>query len=147
MALDVDGFAVLRSIGAHPDAFAAVAAEAAKTARTLVVKQVAHKNTGLKAVRDIRAVVGQEAFGLIVDGMSGPQIKSLAAKLDRHNPELSTANDVARRRRIVALVDGSEQPLEKLKPAPKPVKPKKAPPLPSPADRIYFRSAGATRKR
>jgi len=38
MALDVDGFAVLRSIGSHPDTFAAIAAELAKTARNLVIK-------------------------------------------------------------------------------------------------------------
>ncbi len=42
MALDIDGYAVLRSIGSHPEAFAAVAAELAKTARTLVIKHIKH---------------------------------------------------------------------------------------------------------
>src|SRR5260370_14671419 len=92
MALDVDGFAVFRSIGSHTEAFAAIAADVAKSARTLVVKQIAHKDTGLKAVRTIRAAVGPEAFGLIADGMSDAQIKSLAVKLDRHNAELKTAS-------------------------------------------------------
>jgi hypothetical protein len=147
MALDVDGFAVFRSIGSHAEAFAAIAAEVAKSARALVVKQIAHKDTGLKAVRDIRVAVGPEAFGLITDGMSDAQIKSLAVKLDRHNPELKTANGAAQRLHVRALADGSAQPSEKQKGASKPVKAKKARAAPSPPDRIHFSSAGAIRKR
>jgi hypothetical protein len=147
MALDVDGFAVFRSIGSRPDTFGAIAAAVAKTARTLVVKQIAHKGTGLKAVRDIRAAVGPEAFSLIADGMTDAQIKSLAAKLDKHNPELKTANGAARRLHVLALAEGSAQPSEKQKGAPKSPKPKKAPAPPSPANRIHFSSAGAIRKR
>src|SRR5215470_9199163 len=147
MTLDVDGFAVFRSIGFHSDAFAAIAAEVAKSARKLVLKQIAHKGTGLKALRAILAAVGPEAFGLITDGMSDAQIKSLATRLDRHNPELNTANGAARRLLVRALADGSAQPSEKQKGAAKPVKAKKAPATPSPADRIHFSSAGAIRKR
>jgi hypothetical protein len=147
MALDVDGFAVFRSIGSHTEAFAAIAADVAKSARTLVVKQIAHKDTGLKAVRAIRAAVGPEAFGLIADGMSDAQIKSLAVKLDRHNPELRTANGAAQRLHVRALADGSAQPSEKQKGASRPVKAQKPPATPSPADRLHFSSAGAIRKR
>jgi hypothetical protein len=147
MALDVDGFAVFRSIGSHTEAFAAIATEVAKSARTLVVKQIAHKDTGLKAVRAIRAAVGPEAFGLITDGMSDAQIKTLAAKLDRHNPELRTANGVAQRLHVRALVDGSTQPSEKQKGAFRPVKAQKPTATPDPSDRIHFSSAGAIRKR
>jgi hypothetical protein len=147
MALDVDGFAVFRSIGSHIEAFAAIATEVAKSARTLVVKQIAHKDTGLKTVRDIRAAVGPDAFGLITDGMSDAQIKSLAVKLDKHNPELKTANGAARRLHVRALADGSAQPSEKQKGASKPAKAHKPPVAPGPADRIHFSSAGAIRKR
>src|SRR5262244_1930659 len=133
MALNVDGFAVFRSIGSHAEAFAAIAPQIAKSARTLVAKQIAHKDTGLKAVRDIRAAVGSEAFGLITDGMSDAQIKSLAVKLDRHNPELKTANGAARRLHVRALADGSAQPSEKQKGASKFARPRKAPAPPSPA--------------
>jgi hypothetical protein len=147
MALDVDGFAVFRSIGSNTEAFAAIAAEVAKSARTLVVKQIAHKDTGLKTVRAIRAAVGPEAFGLITDGMSDAQIKALAVKLDKHNAELKIANGAARRLHVRALADGSAQPWEKQKGTSKPVTAKKAPATPSPADRIHFSSAGAIRKR
>jgi hypothetical protein len=147
MALDVDGFAVFRSIGSHTEAFAAIAAEVAKSARTLVVKQIAHKDTGLKAVRAIRAAVGPEAFGLITDGMTDGQIKTLVLRLDKHNPELKTANGAARRLHVRALADGSAQPSEKQKGASRPVKAQKPPATPSPPDRIHFSSAGAIRKR
>jgi hypothetical protein len=147
MALDVDGFAVFRSIGSHTEAFAAIGAEVANSARALVVKQIAHKDTGLKTVRAVRAAVGPEAFGLIADGMSDAQIKSLAVKLDRHNPELRTANGAAQRLHVRALADGSAQPSEKQKGASKPAKAQKLPATPSPANRLYFSSAGATRKR
>jgi len=146
MALDVNGFAVFRSIGSHPHTFAAIAAEVVKTARTLVVKQIRDKNTGLKAVREIRAAVGPEAFSLIADGMADAQIKSLAAKLDKHNSELKTSKSAAQRLRLLALADGSAEPVEKSKSAPKTAKSKK-PQIPvRPPDRIQFSSAGATRK-
>jgi hypothetical protein len=145
MTLDVDGFAVFRGIGSHPHAFAAIAAEVAKTARTLVVKQIGDKKTGIKGVREIRAAVGSEAFSLIADGMADVQIKALAAKLDKYNPALKTSNSAAQRRHVLALADGSAEPLEKSK-SPRAAKSKPEVPL-KPADRIQFSSAGATRKR
>jgi hypothetical protein len=147
MGLDVDGFAVFRSIGSHAEAFAAIAVDVAKSARTLVVKQIAHRDTGLKAVRAIRAAVGAEAFGLITDGMSDAQIETLAIRLDKHNAELKTANGAARRLHLRALADGSAQPSEKQKGASKPVKAQKPPATPRPVDRLHYSSAGAIRKR
>jgi hypothetical protein len=147
MTLDVDGFAVFRSIGSHANAFAAIAAEVAKSARTLVVKQIAHRDTELKAVRAIWAAVGPDAFSLIADGMTDAQIKSLAIKLDKHNPELKTANGPARRLHVLALAEGSAEPLEKSKSARKPTQSKKPQAPLSPANRIHFSSAGATRRR
>jgi len=147
MALDVDGFAVFRCIGSHPDTFAAIAADVGKTARTLVVKQIQDKNTGLKTVREIRAAVGPEAFSLIADGMADAQIKSLAAKLDKHNSELKTSKSAVRRLHLLALADGSAEPVEKSKSAPKTSKSKKTQMPVRPADRIQFSSAGATRRR
>jgi hypothetical protein len=147
MALDVDGFAVFRSIGAHAEAFAAIALEVTRTARALVLKQIAHKDTGLKIVRDIRAAVGPEAFSLITDGMSDAQIKTLALKLDRHNPELKTANEAARRLHVLALAGGVTEPMEKSKSVRKRTPSKNIEAPPNPASRIQFSSAGATRRR
>jgi hypothetical protein len=146
MALDIDGFAVLRTIGVHPHLFKAVAADAIKAARTLVTKQIAHKDTGLKTVRDIRAAIGAEAFSLIVDGLTDAQIKSLAAKLDKH-ASLAKVADGAARPHVVALADGSLQPTEQAQGAPRTARPRKTPAPPSPPGRIQYVSAGAKRKR
>jgi hypothetical protein len=147
MALDVDGFAVFRSIGAHPEAFAAIALEVARTARALVLKQITSKDTGLKIVRDIRAAVGPEAFSLITDGMSDAQIKAVALKLDRHNPELKTANEAARRLHILALAGGVAEPMEKSTSVRKRTPLQKTEAPLNAASRIQFSSAGATRRR
>ncbi len=146
MAVEVDGFAVLRTIGVHPHLFKAVAADVAKSARALVAKQIAHKNTGLKTVRDIRAAIGREAFSLVMDGMSDARIRSLATRLDKHAAPAKVA-DGAARRHVLALADGSVQPAEQ-PPAGGPARrPKKTPAPPRPLGRIHYLSAGATRKR
>ena len=144
--LEVDGFSVLHSIGSHPDIFSALARDIARTARMLVIKQIAHKDTGLETVRDIRTAIGPEAFSLIADGMADAQIKSLAGKLDKHNLELKALSATARRHHVLALADGSAEPLEKQKSVPKPASKRIQAPS-SPANRIHFSSAGATRKR
>jgi hypothetical protein len=145
MALEVDGFSILRTIGVHPHIFKAIAKDAAKAARTLVTKQIAHRNTGLKTVRDIRAAVGPEAFSLIMDGMTPAQIKSLVTRLDKHGAPDKLAEGVERQH-VLALADGSAQPTEPppdgaVKKAPRPKK------APKPPARLHYESAGATRKR
>jgi hypothetical protein len=144
MALDVDGFAVLRTIGVHPHIFKVITADVVKAARTLVARQIANKDTGLKAVRDIRAAIGPEAFSLIVDGLTDAQIRSLTARLDKHVSRAKSANGTARLH-VLALADGSVQPAEQPKGAT--ARPRKAPAPPSPPARIHYTSAGATRKR
>jgi hypothetical protein len=146
MALEVDGFAILRTVGVHPHVFKAIVADTAKAARSLVARQIAHRNTGLKTVRDIRGLVGPEAFSLIMDSMSDAQIRSLMAKLDRHAAPAKIAEGTERRH-ILALADGSVQPAPQPADAPPPTRPKKKPAPPSQPGRICFKSAAAIRKR
>jgi hypothetical protein len=143
MAVDVDGFVVLRTIGVHPHIFKAIAADAAKAARTLVAKQMAHKNTGLKTVRDIRAAVGPEAFSLILDGLSDAQLKSLVTRLDKHAAPAKVA-DGTTRIHVLALADGSAQPAEPPEGGAKSKTKKTA--EPKEPGRIHYVSAGAMRK-
>jgi hypothetical protein len=117
MALEIDGFAVFHSIGSHRATFAGIAADLIKAARTLVVKLIKDKKTGLAALRDIRTALGAETFNLITDGMADSQIKSVAANLDKHHPEFKTSNAAWQRRHVLALADGSVEPLEKPKSA------------------------------
>jgi hypothetical protein len=147
MALEIDGFEVFHSIGSHRAAFAGIGSNLVKAARTLVVKLIKDKKTGLAALRDIRTALGAETFNLIADGMADSQIKSVAANLDKNHPELKTSNAAWQRRHFLALADGSVEPTEKPKSAPKKEKAKKPPAAPKTPERISFVSAGATRKR
>ena len=148
MALDIDGFAALRSIATHPSVFPDVAAEAAKAARTLVTKQIKNKACGLKNLRDVRKALGGDAFNLILDGVTDAQIKTLVTRLDKNNPELKSSNPQWRRQQMKALVEGSVEPTEKPKVPPKQRPGKKA--TTKQAGRLElldYSSAGATRKR
>jgi len=148
MALDIDGFAVLRSIATHPSIFSDVAAEVSKTARTLVTKQIASKGSTLKSLRDVRKALGGDAFNLMLDGVPDPKIKSVVTKLDKHQPELKTSNPQWRRRHLSALMDGSVEPTAKPKAAPKAKAAKKAASKqPDVPEFLDYSSAGATRKR
>jgi hypothetical protein len=112
MAIDFNGFGVLRSIGAHAGAFPDIAAEAKKAARTLVVKQL-KKSRALNPTREIRKAIGEETFGLIVDGMTDAEVKTLIGKLDKYHPDLKTSGPGWRRQQFLALADGSIEPTEK----------------------------------
>ena len=74
MALDIDGFAVMRSIAAHPSTFPGAATEVAKAARALVTKQIKTKASTLTSLRDVRKALGADTFNLILDG--SPTLKS-----------------------------------------------------------------------
>jgi hypothetical protein len=147
MVLEIDGFAVFRSIGSHRAAFAGITADLAKAARTLVVKLIKDKKTGVAALRDIRNALGVETFNLIADGLADSQIKSVVGNLDKHNTELKTADAARQRRHFLALAEGSVQPMEKPKSPLKQEKAKKPRVVPKTLERISFSSAGATRKR
>ena len=149
MALDIDGFAVLRSITAHKGAFPDIVAEAAKVARALVVIQLKTKKTELKSVRGIRTAVGAEPFNLILDGMTESEIKSLFLKIDRHCLEPDASKAAWRLRHVRALADGSAEPAKKTKAPPEqhPKGKKPAEERPIIPERLSYSSAGAKRKR
>ena len=147
MVLDIDGFAVLRSIGAHHSTFPDIAADATKAARSLVIKQIKAKDMQLKSLRSISKAIGANSFNLILDGMPDPQIKTLVVKLDKNHPELKTSNPQWRREHVRALVAGSVGPTVKSSSAPKRQKTKKASDRSGTPELISYRSAGAKRKR
>lgn len=164
MAIDIDGFAVLRSIAAESRTFIGVAAEAAKAARELVVKQITAKNAGLESLRDVRKALGTDTFTLILDGMKDAQIKPLVSKLDKNHPNLKGSSPDWRLNQLRELANGSIEPTPKPEPIPKDKKGKKVSSGSSKSsakkedkekgsdqeealELISFRSAGATRKR
>jgi hypothetical protein len=112
--LALDGFAVLRAIGAHPDAFSEIDAVVAKTARDLIAKRLNLKSLTAQDARTVRHALG-EPFDLIVDEMNAANLKSLVAKLDKHNPDLKRSNPELHRRHLRALLNGTVEPAEKTK--------------------------------
>ena len=110
MAVDLDGFSLLYSIGAHAHVFSEIKIDVLKAARTLVVKQLKTKSAGMKSLRDVRETLGHDSFALIVDGMKDAEVKSLLGKLDKHQPELKGSNPQWRVAQLRALADGSIEP-------------------------------------
>jgi hypothetical protein len=148
MAIDIDGFGVLRGIASHSSIFSDITTDVSKAARALVIKQVKSKTSNAKSLRDVRKALGVEPFKLILDGMPDAQIKTLVNKLDKHHPDLKASNPQWRRNHLSALVEGSVEATAKAKPAPKKQAGKKA--ASKQADTpefLDYSSAGATRKR
>jgi hypothetical protein len=119
MAIDVDGFDILRSIGDNPQIFSDIAAEINKTARAFVTKQLKAKSSDLARVRAVYGCIGGEAFTLILDGFTAPATTALAKKLDKEHPEIASASSEWRRNRIEELARGAAEPASK---APKKVR-------------------------
>jgi hypothetical protein len=148
MALDIDGFATLRSVAGLPSIFRNATSEVAKFARTLVIKQIRNKTTDLKTLREVARALGANTFSLIVEGMLDAQIKTLVTRIDRNHPQLKGANPRWRRQHLITLANGSVEPTVQVKPhlkrpSTKKVRFKQG----SRFDILSFSSAGLTRKR
>jgi len=110
--LVLDGFAVLRAIAGHADAFSAIDTAVAKAARDLIAKRLKLKSLTVQDVRVVRDAVG-EPFELIIDEMTAANLKSLVTKLDKHHAGLKGSNPETLRRHLRALLNGSVEPADK----------------------------------
>lgn len=147
MALDLNGFAVLRSIGDHASSFRAISAEVNKAARTLVVKQLGAKTMTLASTRSLRRLIGEDAFVLVIEGMKDAQVKALLTRLDKHHPDIKTETAKWRRERALDLAAGDAEPAEKAKAAPKTAKSAKRKKKPEVRERLHSEAMTAVRKR
>jgi 16S rRNA G1207 methylase RsmC len=146
MALEFDGFDAWRAIAESPDTFASLRADAAKSARTALVKYVKTRTLGIADLRAARRALGKDLFRLLVDGMKDAEVKTLLTRLDKHHPELKGSDPAWRRQHILSLVKGDAEPAPKPeKPAKKAKTPRKSKPEPQTGE--WFASAGAVRKR
>lgn len=146
MALDLDGFAALRSIAAHPRAFQDIPLEASKAARSLVLKQLKAKGSDAKTLHNVRKALGTEQFSLLLDGIAEKDVKSLLSKFDKHHPELKESNARWRLQHLRSLADGTLDPVAKPQPAPKRRKATRKPKA-SEIERLSSKAMGAVRKR
>jgi hypothetical protein len=112
VALSLDGMAVLRAIGEHRTVFSGVSADAAKYARTLVMKQLKNKGSDLSTLRAVRAALSRDTFSNIIDAMTDAEVKSLVGRFDKYHPDFKTSNATWRRAHLRALADGKAAPSE-----------------------------------
>src|SRR5215475_8018918 len=113
MALSLDGMAVLRAIADNRPVFSGVKSEAAKYGRTLVMKQLKAKGSGIETLQAVRTALGRESFSHIVDAMTDAEVKSLVGRVDRYHPEFKTSNSAWRRMHLRALADDKTEPTDK----------------------------------
>lgn len=147
MALTLDGLKVLGDIAANPVAFPAIVSEAEKLARSLVVKQLKAKTSGLDTLRSVNRALGNE-FILVVEGMSDAEVKSLLSKVDKHYPDLKTAPGDQLRSQLNALAAGTAEPRSKTGSSGKSSNPRtsrRQPP--APPERLSSPAMAAVRKR
>jgi hypothetical protein len=78
--------------------------------RALVVKCLKARSVGLDALRDIRKALGQEQFGLVLEGLKETELKNLLTRLDKHHPDTKGGAIGWRRQHLNALADGSSTP-------------------------------------
>ena len=110
MSIALDGFEVLRQLGKHRDLFAPIRIDVDKQARALVVKCLKAKWASLDAVRDIYKALGEEQFGLLVEGLKDTEAKSVVTRLDKHHPDVKGGTAMWRRQHLNALAVGSSDP-------------------------------------
>jgi hypothetical protein len=123
MSIALDGFELLRRLGEHADTFAVVRADVDKQARALVVKCLKSKSIGFDALGEIYKALGEEPFGLLLDGLKDAEVKSIVTRLDKHHPELKGGAPAWHRKHLKALAEGTSHPSA---PPAKPVKKPKA---------------------
>lgn len=108
MALEIDGLAILCAIAETPQAFPAIRQDVNKAAQALVTKQIKARGLTVAGLRQVQAALGPQPFALIVDGMKDAEVKTLAVRLDRHDPDLKAAKPTDHRRRLLALAAGTD---------------------------------------
>jgi hypothetical protein len=119
MPIDVDGFAIIRSILDNPGAFPDISTEINKAAVALVSNQLKARTTTFSTIRAVHQALGDDVLANVLDGLTDVAIKALIKKLDKDNPELEANNANWHRRQIVLLARGDAEPAKKAKPSPK----------------------------
>lgn len=106
MSIALDGFAVLRKLGKHAEAFAPVRSDVDKAARALVVKCLKAKSVGIDGLRDIYGALGEDQFALLLEGVTDTDVKSILTRLDKHHPEVKAGPASWRREHLLAVAKG-----------------------------------------
>lgn len=68
------------------------------------------KSVGLDGLREIRRALGENQFGLVVEGLKDAEVKSVVTRLDKHHPDLKNSSTAWQRHHLNSLADGSSAP-------------------------------------
>jgi hypothetical protein len=110
MSIALDGFDVLRRLGAHAGIFTSIRSDVDKAARMLVVKCLKAKSVGIDALRDIQKALGDNSFELVLEGLKDGEVTSVLMRLDQHRPQLKGEAPAWRRQHLKSLAAGTSQP-------------------------------------
>jgi hypothetical protein len=119
MRTAIDGFEILRAIGHNSELFRSLRSEVDKFALALLKKHLKAKAMNIDAFHALQGAVSRDVLSLFLEELSEAELKSFTKKLDRHYPELASANASLFRKHLRALA------VSEIEPSPKPVKAKK----------------------
>jgi hypothetical protein len=109
MALAIDGYWVLKTIGKNAKIFPDIRFDVNKQASLLIGKQV--KKSDVENLRAIYDALGSDNFSKVVDQLNG--IGPILKRMDKHNPDLKGMLAQHQRKLLSALACGDVQPKEK----------------------------------
>lgn len=111
MAIIVDPYTLLQTIGRNQNAFAAIRADASKAGQKLFEKQIKHKSTGVETLSAIYKAFGDDDFKIMIDGVD--KLAATIKRLDKNNPAVKTMNARDCRVHLIDLAAGRITPLVK----------------------------------
>lgn len=107
MRLSIDSYALLQSIGAHPETFMGVSALVQKQAKAILAAQFKLKTFDLTNLKAIRVAVGEDTFELFLEASELILLKGATKKIDPKWSGAKAADAGAFRSHISALAKGT----------------------------------------
>lgn len=84
MTLSLDGFEILRRIGASPAAFPSLEHEAAAIAETIVTTELLSKDLDRQGFAALLDALGEDTITLVLETLTQRQLRALAKSIDFH---------------------------------------------------------------
>ena len=81
MAITLDGYDILRRVGSNPSVFPALKTDLAKSAESLIKKQLKDKALNVSGLRELRSVIGDENLTLVIELTRSSELTALLKKL------------------------------------------------------------------
>lgn len=113
MAITLDGYDILRRVGSNPSVFPALKTDLAKSAESLIKKQLKDKALNVSGLRELRSVIGDENLTLVIELTRSSELTALLKKLDKDGSPAAGGNDNDMRRHLLDLACSRQDPAAK----------------------------------